>query len=144
MGGIHTWGLGFDPQHQQKTRSKFKTFYNTMGKLSLRILIWVQMAHACNPNYSKDSCQEDPVWNQPQQFSRPYLKKNHHKKGLVEWLKWQSACLASMSPCIQTPVPWKSNQTKNPMLGHWGHRTFQIGVQFSPLGAPRAPKTTDE
>jgi hypothetical protein len=29
------------------------------------------------------------------QFLSPYLKKIHHLKGLAEWLKWYSICLAS-------------------------------------------------
>jgi hypothetical protein len=33
------------------------------------------------------------------EFSRPYLKKTHHKKGLVEWLKCR--------PSVQTPIPQK-------------------------------------
>jgi hypothetical protein len=33
-----------------------------------------------------------------QQFERPYLKDTQYKKGLVEWLKWQSACLAIVKP----------------------------------------------
>jgi hypothetical protein len=31
-------------------------------------------------------------------FTRPYLKKTHHKKGLVKWLK------------VQIPVPQKQKQ----------------------------------
>jgi hypothetical protein len=27
------------------------------------------------------------VQSHPQQIAKPYLKKTHHKKGLVEWLK---------------------------------------------------------
>jgi hypothetical protein len=27
------------------------------------------------------------VQSQPGKFARPYLKNNHHRKGLVEWLK---------------------------------------------------------
>jgi hypothetical protein len=48
------------------------------------------MAHTYNPSYSEGRDQEDhgskPVLGK--QFSRPYLKKVHHKKGLLEWLKW--------------------------------------------------------
>jgi hypothetical protein len=49
----------------------------------------VLAAHTCNPSYSGGRDQEDlgskPVWANG--FERPYLKKTHHKKGLVEWLK---------------------------------------------------------
>jgi hypothetical protein len=27
------------------------------------------------------------IQSQPWQFVRPYLKNNHHRKGMVEWLK---------------------------------------------------------
>jgi hypothetical protein len=47
------------------------------------------MAHTCNPSYSGGRDQEDhgskPV--QANSLCDPILKKNHHKKGLVEWLK---------------------------------------------------------
>jgi hypothetical protein len=38
---------------------------------------------------------------------RPYLKNTQHRKGLAEWLKWYSACLASVRPWVQIPVPQK-------------------------------------
>jgi hypothetical protein len=47
------------------------------------------VAHSCNPSYSGDGDEEDHS-SKPapgKQFPRPYLKKRHHKKGLVEWLK---------------------------------------------------------
>jgi hypothetical protein len=47
------------------------------------------MAHTCNPSYSAGRDQEDrgskPALGK--QFTRLYLKKTLHKKGLVEWLK---------------------------------------------------------
>jgi hypothetical protein len=48
-----------------------------------------QVAHACNPSYSGDKDQEDHSSKpaQGKKFLRPYLKKIHHTKGLVEWLK---------------------------------------------------------
>jgi hypothetical protein len=33
----------------------------------------------------------------------PILKNTQHKKGLADWLKWQSTCLASVRPWVQTP-----------------------------------------
>jgi hypothetical protein len=42
--------------------------------------------HACNPSYSGGGDQRTVV-QKPVQV-RPYLEKTHHKKGLVEWLKW--------------------------------------------------------
>jgi hypothetical protein len=44
------------------------------------------VAHACHPSYSRGRNQEDHKF-EASQFIRPYLKKTHHKKGLVEWLK---------------------------------------------------------
>jgi hypothetical protein len=47
------------------------------------------VAHACNPSYLGGRDQED-CGLKPAQANismRPYLKKTHHKKGLVEWLK---------------------------------------------------------
>jgi hypothetical protein len=47
------------------------------------------VARACNPNYSGGRDQEDrglkPAWVNSSQD--PISKKNHHRKGLVEWLK---------------------------------------------------------
>jgi hypothetical protein len=47
------------------------------------------VAHACNPSYSGGRKQKDhgskPA--QANSSSRSYLKKTHHKKGLVEWLQ---------------------------------------------------------
>jgi hypothetical protein len=35
-------------------------------------------------------------------------KKKKAKEGdLAEWLKWKYVCLASMRPCVQTPLPPK-------------------------------------
>jgi hypothetical protein len=52
------------------------------------------------------------------QFSRPYLKKTHHKKGLVEWLKVQA--LSS------NPHTVKQNKTKKPR----GFGGLQRGPQY--------------
>jgi hypothetical protein len=44
---------------------------------------------SCNPSYSDGRDQEDHS-SKPalgKQFERPYLEKQNHKKGLVEWLK---------------------------------------------------------
>jgi hypothetical protein len=50
----------------------------------------VPLAHTCNPNYSEDRDQKDcsskPARANSSRDST--LKKTHHKKGLVEWLKW--------------------------------------------------------
>jgi hypothetical protein len=50
---------------------------------------WALVAHACNPSYSGGREQEDygskSVW--ANRSRDPILKKTHHKKGLVEWLK---------------------------------------------------------
>jgi hypothetical protein len=57
--------------------------------LSIRNLSQVLVAHTCNPSYSGGRDQED-CGSKPtlgKWFSRPHLKKSHHKKGLVEWLK---------------------------------------------------------
>jgi hypothetical protein len=52
---------------------------------------WCQelVAHAYNPSYSGGGDQEDNGLKPApgKQFSRPYLKKTHHKNGLVGWLK---------------------------------------------------------
>jgi hypothetical protein len=42
------------------------------------------VAYSYNPSYSGGSQFEA---NPGKYFERPYLKKTHHKKGLVEWLK---------------------------------------------------------
>jgi hypothetical protein len=47
------------------------------------------VAHAYNPSYSGGRDQEDygskPAW--ANRLGDPILKKIHHEKGLVEWLK---------------------------------------------------------
>jgi hypothetical protein len=49
----------------------------------------VPVAHSCIPSYSGGRDQQDlglkPV--QTNSSQDPILKKTHHKKGLVEWLK---------------------------------------------------------
>jgi hypothetical protein len=46
---------------------------------------WAPVAHACNPSHSggrdQENCSSKPAWADS---SRDYLKKTHHKKGLVE------------------------------------------------------------
>jgi hypothetical protein len=60
-------------------------------ELKIQFEDWVLVAHICNHSYSagKDQDRRIAVQSQPRQisFTRPYLKKPHHKKGLVEWLK---------------------------------------------------------
>jgi hypothetical protein len=50
---------------------------------------WVPVAHAYNPSYSGGRDQEDLSSKPAQENSSQdlYLKKTHHNKGLVEWLK---------------------------------------------------------
>jgi hypothetical protein len=46
------------------------------------------VAHAYSPGYSGGRDQEDHGSKPAQaKFARPFLKKTHHKNGLVEWLK---------------------------------------------------------
>jgi hypothetical protein len=49
----------------------------------------VSVTHAYIPSYSRDRAQEDLNLKPAQgnSFVIPSLKKPHHKKGLVEWLK---------------------------------------------------------
>jgi hypothetical protein len=49
------------------------------------------------------------------QFARPYLKNTPDQKELVEWLKWQSTCLASMRPS-STPSTAKKKKKKKSSL----------------------------
>jgi hypothetical protein len=60
------------PSHQKKKKKK--------------VLKNAWVTHAYNPIYSGGRDQEDrsskPAWGV--QFRRPYIEKNHHKKGLVE------------------------------------------------------------
>jgi hypothetical protein len=50
------------------------------------VLNWALVAHACNLNYSGGRDQEDHGFeaSSGKQFARAYLKKTHHKKGLVK------------------------------------------------------------
>jgi hypothetical protein len=45
-------------------------------------------AHACNPSYSRGRDREDRGLKPAREkFARPYLEKNLHTKGLLEWLR---------------------------------------------------------
>jgi hypothetical protein len=57
--------------------------------LQIKEISWVLVAHACNPSYSGGRDQENHGLKpaQAKSLQDPILKKNHHKKGLVEWLK---------------------------------------------------------
>jgi hypothetical protein len=60
----------------------------------------VLVGYTCNPIYSGGRNQEDggsrPGWANN---SRDTISKNtKHQKGLMEWLKWYSVCLASVRP----------------------------------------------
>jgi hypothetical protein len=49
-------------------------------------------------------------------FMRPYLKNTQHKKGLVEWLKWQGTCLSS-NPSAAKQTNKQTNQTNKKNQG---------------------------
>jgi hypothetical protein len=57
----------------------------------------VLVAHTYNPSYFGQ--RSEVSW-----FMKPYLQNTQHKKGLMEWLTWQRACLASVRPWIQTLI----------------------------------------
>jgi hypothetical protein len=49
---------------------------------------WMQVAHAYNPSYLGGR-RSGGSWFEAslgKQFTRPYLEKAYHKKGLMEWL----------------------------------------------------------
>jgi hypothetical protein len=58
------------------------------------------VAHTYNPSYLGGTDQQDggskPVQSDGSQD--PVSKKPNMKTGLVEWLNWQSTCLASVTP----------------------------------------------
>jgi hypothetical protein len=58
---------------------------------------WVPVARACNSSYSGGRVHEDRSSKPVQANSSldPILKKTHHKKGLVEWLKVKALSLNS-------------------------------------------------
>jgi hypothetical protein len=72
--------------------------------------------HSWNPSYSGGRHQEDGDSRPARANSSgdPISKKIHHKKRLVEWLKWQNACLASTRPWVQTTVLQKKKKKKKP------------------------------
>jgi hypothetical protein len=77
----------------------------------------------CNPRYSGGSWFETSLGKH---FKRPYLKNTQHKTRLVEWLKWENTCLASVKPWVQTPVLSKKK---------WHRDTVIIGLgKWHPLG----------
>jgi hypothetical protein len=54
------------------------------------------VAHVYHPSYSGAETRRIKIESQPLAISSqdPILKKVHHKKGLVEWLKVKSTCQA--------------------------------------------------
>jgi hypothetical protein len=81
VGGM-AQGVGpeFKPQNHKKRIVFSKTYDRSRAPL----------AHTYNPSYSGSTDQEDEG-SKPapsKYFRRPYLKKNQHKTGLTEWLKW--------------------------------------------------------
>jgi hypothetical protein len=56
--------------------------------------------HACYPSYSGGRDKEDHGWRPAQTNSSqdPSLENTQHKKGLVEWSRGKSTCLASVRP----------------------------------------------
>jgi hypothetical protein len=76
----------------------------------------VPVAHTYNLSYSGGRVQEDhsskPAWAN-KQFRRPYLKNNHHKIGLAEWLRQRlpSKCEALRSnPSTAPHLPQKREE----------------------------------
>jgi hypothetical protein len=69
---------------------------------------WSVVVHTYNHSYSGGKDQEDHGSKPAQANSSrdPSLKKSHHKKGLVEWLKSR--------PCDQAPVPQKKKKDMHP------------------------------
>jgi hypothetical protein len=70
------------------------------------------VAHTCNPSYSGSRDQEDyGSVNWGKQHARPHLKNTQcKKKGWWSGSSGKSACIASVKPSVQTPVP---TPTKN-------------------------------
>jgi hypothetical protein len=61
---------------------------------------WAPVAHACNPSYLGGRDQEDQVWGQHRQIVWKTISwKYSRQKGLADWSKLYSACLASVRPC---------------------------------------------
>jgi hypothetical protein len=72
------------------------------------------VAHACNPSYSRGRDQKDGSLKPAQANSSQEhsLKKNHHKKGQVEWLMWFQ-CLSSKCEALSSnPSAAKKQQKK--------------------------------
>jgi hypothetical protein len=66
-----------------------RIFISALGVHTNLIYSWAPVAHTCDPSYSGGRDQEDHGSKPACAKSSvgPYLKKTHHKKGLVEWLK---------------------------------------------------------
>jgi hypothetical protein len=91
-----------------------EAFCSSVGTFKKSQPCWAPVAHACNPSYSGGTDQEDrgskPV--QANSSQDPILKKTHHKKRLVEWLKWQEQLLGKCEALISNPsaAPHKKSQ----------------------------------
>jgi hypothetical protein len=63
------------------------------------------VVHACNPAYVGGTSRMIETQAGLEKTWEPTWKI--FKAGLVEWLKWQHTCLASVKSQVQTPVPPK-------------------------------------
>jgi hypothetical protein len=65
---------------------------------------------------------------------RSYLKNNQCKKGLVEWLKWESSCLASVRAWVQPPIwpnkPKQKQKKKKSLLSMYCCNHHCTNVEF--------------
>jgi hypothetical protein len=89
------------------------------------------VAHACNPN-SGGTDQEDhsskPV--QANSSSDPVLKKQKKKTGWRSGSSSKSACLVSVRPWDQTPMPPKGKNKEN-QIGQWEEYSLPSPVLIS-------------
>jgi hypothetical protein len=96
------WGLAFQvggERELQMQDSHFSLLSTSTGSFK-NLCCWTPVAHTCNHRYLEGKDQEDCglriAWANCSQD--PISKNTQHKKGLVEWLKWQTNCLASLKP----------------------------------------------
>jgi hypothetical protein len=75
---------------------KIKSQFLQKEVICSHMMNWALVVHACNPSYSGDKNQEGSGWKQT--VCKILFRKYPTQKGLTEWLKSYSACLARVRP----------------------------------------------
>jgi hypothetical protein len=120
-----------------------KCFYMVSGsqrRLKTSRTTWALAAHACNPSCSGGRDQEDRGSKPAQENSsmRPYLEKNHKKKGWWSGSRWR--------PWVQAPVLQEKKKKKSRtyiVIRKESTRKWCIKIQGPDVVVPYNPSTRE-